>query len=152
MKTIRKQNLLAAALVGALAFTTTQAQQYPNPTTAAEVPGPAPGSAMTTAYVQTVGRMAYVWGWPLVNMANRGIAFSKAPEPGLLGGVVPIAFGCNAMLTSYVSPEEYFITCPNKDVVYGAGFFALDKGPIVFQVPDFGDRFWVYPFYDARTD
>ena len=35
---------------------------------------------------------------------------------------------------------------------YGSGFFALDKGPIVFQVPDFGDRFWVYPLYDARTD
>ena len=86
MKTRQKQNLLAAALVSALAFTTTQAQQYPNPTTAAEVPGPAPGSAMTTAYVQTVGRMAYLWGWPLVNMANRGIASSKAPEPGLLGG------------------------------------------------------------------
>jgi hypothetical protein len=23
---------------------------------------------------------------------------------------------------------------------------------IVFQVPDFGDRFWVYALYDARTD
>src|SRR5947208_17001724 len=80
MKTIRTQKLIAAGLVGALAFTTTQAQQYPNPTTAAKVPGPAPGTAMTTAYVQTVGRMAYLWGWPLVNMANRGIAFSKAPE------------------------------------------------------------------------
>lgn len=34
---------------------------------------------------------------------------------------------------------------------YG-GFFALDKEPIVFQVPDFGDRFWVYALYDARTD
>ena len=29
---------------------------------------------------------------------------------------------------------------------------ALDKEPIVFQVPDFGDRFWVYAHYDARTD
>ena len=28
----------------------------------------------------------------------------------------------------------------------------LDKEPIVFQVPDFGDRFWVYALYDARTD
>ncbi len=36
--------------------------------------------------------------------------------------------------------------------MYGAGFFALDQEPIVFQVPDFGDRFWVYPLYDARTD
>jgi hypothetical protein len=96
--------------------------------------------------------MAYVWGWPLVNMANRAASFSKAPEPGLLGGVVPVAFGRNAMLTGYVSPEQTFIACPNQDVVYGAGFFALDKEPIVFQVPDFGDRFWVYPLYDARTD
>ncbi len=31
-------------------------------------------------------------------------------------------------------------------------FFALDKDPVVFQVPDFGDRFWVYALYDARTD
>ena len=147
-----RQNLIAAALVSALAFTTTQAQQYPNPTTAAEVPGPAPGSAMTTAYVQTVGRMAYLWGWPLVNMANRGIDFSKAPEPGLLGGVIPVAFNRNAMLTGYISPEERFVTCPNQDVVYGAGFMTLDKEPIVFQVPEFGDRFWVYALYDARTD
>jgi hypothetical protein len=24
--------------------------------------------------------------------------------------------------------------------------------PVVIQVPDFGDRFWVYALYDARTD
>ena len=46
-----------------------KAQQVPIPQTAAEVPGPAPGT-MTKAYVQMVGRMAYFWGWPLV------------PEPG----------------------------------------------------------------------
>jgi hypothetical protein len=139
--TMKTKPILAVAFIGALTFTTAQAQQYPNPTTVAEVPGPPSGTAMTTAYVQTVGRMAYLWGWPLVNMANRGAAFSKAPEPGLLGGVVPVAFNHNAMLTGYVSPEEHFVTCPNQDVVYGSGFFALDKEPIVFQVPDFGDRF-----------
>jgi hypothetical protein len=56
------------------------------------------------------------------------------------------------MPTSYISPEEKFVTCPNQDVVYGGGFVALDKEPIVLQVPDFGDRFWVYRLYDARTD
>jgi len=130
----------------------TQAQQYPIPTNAADVSGPAAGTAMTREYVQVVGRMAYVWGWPLVNMANRAAAFSKAPEPGLLGGVVPVAFNGNAMLTGYVAADEHFVTCPNQDVVYGTGYFALDKEPIVFQVPEFGDRFWVYALYDARTD
>ena len=128
------------------------AQRSATPTNAAEVPGPMPGTAMTAGYVQTVGRMAYLWGWPLVNMANRANSFSKASVPVLLGGIVPVAFGRNAMLTTYVSPDEHFVTCPNQDVVYGTGYFPLDKEPIVFQVPDFGDRFWVYAIYDARTD
>jgi uncharacterized protein (TIGR03000 family) len=128
------------------------AQQVPFPKTAAEVPGPAPGTAMTKAYVQTVGRMAYLWGWPLVNVANRARTFSEAKEPGLLGGVIPIAYDRLAMLTGYISPDQHFIACPNQDVVYGGGFFDLDKEPAVFQVPDFGERFWVYALYDARTD
>jgi len=142
----------AISVVVAMVVGSAQAQQVPIPTTAAQVPGPAPGTAMTKAYVQTVGRMAYLWGWPLVNFINRSIAFSKAPEPGLLGGVLPIAFNRSAMLTNYVSPDQTFVTCTNQDVVYGAGFMALDKEPIVFQVPEFGDRFWVYAHYDARTD
>jgi len=132
--------------------TNVQSLQIPIPQTAAEVPGPAPGTAMTKEYVQSVGRMAYLWGWPLVNVANRFAAFSKAPEPGLLGGVVPVAFNRIAMLTGYITPKQRFIACPNQDVTYGAGFMALDKGPVVFQVPNFGDRFWVYALYDARTD
>jgi len=142
----------AVGSVLATLATSLQAQQVPIPVTAAEVPGPASGTAMTKAYVQMVGRIAYLWGWPLVNVANRANAFSKAPEPGLLGGVVPIAYGRNAMLTGYILPDQTFVTCTNQDVVYGTGYMPLDKEPIVFQVPDFGERFWVFAHYDARTD
>jgi hypothetical protein len=143
---------LIAIAAGFAAVTGAPAQQIPIPTTATEVPGPAAGTAMTKQYVRTVGRMAYVWGWPLVDAANRAAAFSKAPEPGLLGGVVPVAYNRLAMLTGYISPDQHFIACPNQDVVYGAGFFDLDKEATVFQVPDFGDLFWVYALYDGRTD
>jgi hypothetical protein len=57
------------------------------------------------------------------------------------------------MLTGYSSVEQRFIACANQDVVYGGGYFDnLDNEPIVFQVPDFGDRFRVYALYDQRTD
>ena len=56
------------------------------------------------------------------------------------------------MLFDYIDPGQTFVTCPNQDVVYGLGFFSLDEEPVVLQVPDFGDRFWVYPLYDGRTD
>jgi len=147
--------LASLALIAAVASTTTtvlHAQQIPLPTTAAQVPGPAKGSAMTKPYVQMVGRVAYFWGWALVNAANRAVAFSKTPEPGLLGGVVPVAYNHLAMLTGYIAADQHFIACPNQDVAYGAGFFDLDKEAAVIQVPDFGDRFWVYALYDGRTD
>src|SRR5215469_5104688 len=146
--------LLALTVAGVVCATTNEvhAQQVPLPTTAAEVGGPAPGTAMTKPYVQMVARMAYFWGWPLVNAANRAVGFSKASEPGLLGGVVPVAYNHLAMLTGYIAPDQHFIACPNQDVVYGTGFFDLDQGPAVIQVPDFGNRFWVYALYDGRTD
>ena len=105
---------------------------------------------MTEAYVKAIGQMAYVWGWPLVNMSNRITAFSKVTKPSIFGGL-PVGYNALAMLTDYISPEERSVACPNQDVVYGTGFFDLDDAPVVFQVPDFKDRFWVYAIYGLRT-
>jgi hypothetical protein len=141
--------LLAATTVSKFA----RAQQIPAPTSPAEVPGIPPGTIMTKDYVATVGRSAYVWGWPLVNQVNRRAAFAKAPEPGRLGGVLPIApVGYAGMLTDYIAPDQKFVTCPNEDTVYGAGYMSLDKQPVVVQVPDFGDRFFTFQIVDHRTD
>jgi len=97
--------------------------------------------------------MAYIWGWPMVSQMNRRSAITQAPKPGRLNGVLPVApRGQIAMLNDYVDPGQTFVTCPNQDVVYGLGFFSLDEEPVVMQVPDFGDRFWIYALYDARTD
>ncbi len=134
-------------------MTATSFQKTAFPTSAAEVPQPVSGAIMHKEYVKTIGRMAYVWGWPLVNIFNRREMITHAPAPGRLGGVVPVApRGRLCMLNDYVLPDQSFVACPNQDVVYGLGYFSLDEEPVVIQVPDFGDRFWVYPIYDARTD
>jgi len=150
-----KRIVLKSLALGTLVWTLTtvaDAQQAPLATNPAQVLAPPPGAAMTKAYVQMVGRMAYMWGWPLVNGANRAAAAAKAPEPGLVGGMMPMAHNRLASLTGYIAPGERFVTCPNQDVVYGVGYLDLNNEPIVFQVPDFGDRFWVYALWDARTD
>ena len=46
---------------------------------------------MTEEYVKQVGRSAYLWAWPMVNMHNRKQILEKLPEPGLMGGIVPVA-------------------------------------------------------------
>ena len=144
----------AAASIGAILALggILHAQSLPIPQTPAEVPGPQPGP-MTKAYVQMVARMAYVWGWPLMYVHNQRTELTKAPETALLAGIMPIGpMNQVVMLTNYISPAETFVAIPNQDVVYGLGWLSLAKEPVVLQVPDFGDRFWTYPVYDARTD
>jgi hypothetical protein len=126
----------------------------PSPNWAAAMgPGPDASVKITEQYARMVARDAYFWAWPMVNIYNRRLAFKQAPEPGLMNGVLPFApLNRMAMLHDYVKPEQRWVACPNQDVVYGAGIAALDQTPVVVQVPDFGERFWVYQVVDLRTD
>jgi len=97
--------------------------------------------------------MAYLWGWPMVNLQNRKTTFEKLPGPGLMGGIVPVAPSNQiGMLRDYIVPEERVVACPNQDVVYGFSLLDLAQEPVIIQVPNFGDRFWVYQIVDQRTD
>src|SRR5271169_5477395 len=145
--------LVLATAIFALVNSSSIAQQVTQPGTASEIEGTPAGTVMTKEYVETIGRFAYLWGWPLVNNLNRSMAVAKLPEPGRIEGVIPAApQGYVSMLTDYIDAAEHFVTCPNQDTVYGAGYQRLDKTPVVVQVPDFGDRFFTYQVANARTD
>ena len=107
---------------------------------------------MPEGYVRAMAQFAYLWGWPWSTWSIAA-RLTQAPEPGRLGGIVPVApRGQHRHAGRLCRPGQTFVTCPNQDVVYGLGFFCLDAEPVVIQVPDFGDRFWVYAFYDNRSD
>jgi hypothetical protein len=100
-----------------------------------------------------VAQSAYLWACPLVNVHSRYAAYEKLPAPGLAGGVFPIAPPNHLfMLRDYIEPSERAVACPNQDVVFGQCVADFAKAPVVVQVPDFGDRFWVYQVVDQRTD
>ena len=146
----------AVAGVAAIAWAgqTALAQTSIVPPLSNETPaGPVSGTLLTKDYVTTVATLAYAWGWPLVNMHNRRQVFSKVPENGLGGGVLPVApLNRLTMLTDYIKPEQRSVATPNQDIVYGFGILALDLDPVVFQIPDFGNRYWVYQLGNERTD
>jgi hypothetical protein len=107
----------------------------------------------TPAYVDAVTRLAYVWAWPMINLHNRIELFQKLPEPGVIAGAVPAAPpNHGSMLYDYVTPTEKMVACPNQDVIYGVSGLLPEVEPAVVQVPDFGNRFWVYQMCDQRTD
>lgn len=138
-------------LATAVLFGSAAAQAHTQPVV--QVSGPEADVKVTETYVRMMAREAYFWGWPMANIFNRRQKFKDLPEAGLMGGIVPVApINHLSMLTDYISPGERLVACPNQDVVYGAGSIALDIEPVVIQVPDFGDRFWVYQMVDLRSD
>ncbi len=114
--------------------------------------GPDSSVKITEAYAAMIARDAYFWAWPMVNIFNKRLNFKDVPEAMMVGPGPAAPLNRVAMLTDYIEPEERLVACPNQDVVYGAGSLALDLSPVVIQVPDFGDRFWVYQMVDLRTD
>lgn len=114
--------------------------------------GPDMRSKITDAYAMHVARDTYFWAWPLVNIYNRRLAFKDVKEIVMAGPVPTAPLNRFAMLTDYITPDQRLVACPNQDVVYGAGSIALDLTPVVIQVPDFGERFWVYQVVNLRTD
>jgi len=116
--------------------------------------GPVPGSRLTEEFVREVGRFAYVWAWPLVNVYNRYWTQGWVKtQTFLVGGVAPVApINRLGMLVDYNDPGQRFITCPSQDLIYGFGVLDLGREPVVVQVPDFGKRFFVFQATDQRTD
>src|SRR5216684_4144617 len=130
--------LLATISLGTLA----QAQSVtPSPGwTRAMPPGPDARVKITEEYAKQIGRDAYFWAWPMVNMYNRRLHFLSVKEMALAGPLMEAPANRLAMLTDYVDPDERSVACPNQDVVYGIGALTLDVSPVVIQVPDFGGR------------
>jgi hypothetical protein len=103
-------------------------------------PGPTVGTRMTAEYVKQVGRMAYFWAWPMMNIQSRLITFRRVTQFAFRGGVLPVGpVNEVTMLTDYIDPSERAVACPNQDVVYGQAVLDMAKEPVVIQVPDFAN-------------
>jgi len=116
------------------------------------VSGPVPGTITTPGYAKAVAQMAYAWGWPMVNIQSRRLMYAQVPMKGTLGPLPVAPLNELAMLADYIDPNIRIVAHPNQDVVYGFGVMALDNEPVVVQIPDFGERFWMYEIADQRTD
>jgi hypothetical protein len=111
-----------------------------------------PVRAPATADLRAVAREAYVWGWPLAYVHQCRTALEKVPVPGRSGGMPVAPLNRLSMLVDTIVGRASLIPCPNQDVIYGFGMFDLSETPVVIQVPDFGDRVWLYQLGDQRTD
>lgn len=91
---------------------------------------------------------AYIYGYPLVanlqvmeNFVNgTGNSFDASAPYNEFGHVRQLA-----------GPEMEFVT-PNNDTVYSIAVCDLSQGPLVLNVPDTDDRYYVLQFVDVWTN
>ena len=56
------------------------------------------------------------------------------------------------MFNELAKPENRAVVLGNRNTLYCVGWVDLSKGPVVFEIPDMGDRYFVMPLLDAWTN
>lgn len=49
-------------------------------------------------------------------------------------------------------PEQRAVVLGNRNTLYSVGWLDLSEGPVLFEIPDMGDRYYVMPLLDAWTN
>ncbi len=104
------------------------------------------------AALRDAARQAYLWAWPMVYVRNCHASLSWLKSSGISGGAPVAPPNRLCMLTDRVKSNLTAVACPNPDVIYGFGILDLREAPVILQVPDFGEHFWLFQLGDQRTD
>lgn len=56
------------------------------------------------------------------------------------------------MFNELAKPQNQAVVLGNRNTLYCVGWVDLSKGPVIFEIPDMGDRYFVMPLLDAWTN
>lgn len=93
-----------------------------------------------------VGTLAYVWGYPMVDMATQmhNETHRVAPDQAVLAPLN--AFHRREYLVTPASAGN--LRAPNNDTLYLSGWFDLAQEPVIVHVPDTAGRYYTLAITD----
>lgn len=99
--------------------------------------------------VAQIAHEAYLFAYPLMLMETTRRAQTET-EPGTSLGAGPP----NRFTHSRAFPPGDFrvVVRPNFDTLYSILWFDLDTGPLMIDVPDAGERYYMLPFLDMWSE
>lgn len=98
-------------------------------------------------YAYSLGVQAYIYGYPLV-LVDR----TRQLQTKLDTTIQPALTASNVFFYETITPEFKDVVTPNVDTVYGAAFLDLSQNPVVLNVPDTNDRYYVMQIMDAYSN
>jgi hypothetical protein len=98
---------------------------------------------------EDIATVAYVWGYPLVDMERSSNYFTSPnspPGPGH-GPWNGIHFARKLVTANFTD-----VVRPNADTIYGFAWLNLRNESVVLEVPPIPDRYYTFEFLDAYTN
>ncbi|OMF54178.1 hypothetical protein BK139_19425 [Paenibacillus sp. FSL R5-0490] len=100
-------------------------------------------------YAYSLGIQAFIYGYPLVTMerTRQLQSFVKVPHG-------PVSTVSNELIyyDQLLTPDDKDVVSPNVDTLYCTAWLDLTRGPVVLNVPDTNDRYYVMQLMDAWTN
>ena len=93
-----------------------------------------------------VGTLAYVWGYPIVDLGRQmhNETHRHSPSQPVVAPVNHF-YRYERLITPSTAGE---LRAPNNDTLYFGGWFDLSEEPVVVQVPDTADRYYTLAITD----
>ena len=98
-------------------------------------------------YAYSLGVQAYIYGYSLVLMERTRQLQTILDVP-----IQPALTVSNVFFYLLISPEFKDVVTPNVDTVYCAAWLDLAQNPVVLNVPDTNDRYYVMQIMDAYSN
>ena len=108
----------------------------------AEERSQAASQATAAGSLRVAARNAWLWGLPLVEMAEQRAARSAE-------GVKVNTFQHQRAL---ITAKGQFVTTPNNDTLYSQAWLNLEKGPVTISVPASSGRYYCVPLMDMYSN
>jgi hypothetical protein len=116
---------------------------------AAVLPARAIAAIPTPVQAEQLGRQAYDYGFPLLEILRVRHEMTSVRCPDTRGNAPINSFSHAA---AFARPEDRTVVAPNTDTLYSIAHIDLGKGPIVLRHPDMGKRFFDFELVDPYTN
>jgi hypothetical protein len=105
-----------------------------------------------SASLAYIARQAYIFAYPVVTMElTRRVMTNLTSESGTeLPGHAPM--GQFAHARHFPTAAFRDVTAPNADTLYSVAWVDLQRGPYLLQLPNMGNRYFLFPMLSAWTD
>lgn len=103
---------------------------------------PSAAYAATPDELRLAARNAWLWGMPLIEMAEQRAA--RSAEGAKVNAI--------QHQRDLITAKDQFVTTPNNDTLYSQAWLNLEQGPVTITIPSSGDRYYCAPFMDMYSN